>query len=250
MRSRSNTNWRGIDIASYQEGLDFSLVQKAGIQMVYIKATQGLKYVNPFLKQHYKEAKAQGLLIGFYHYFVPNLNATEQAMHFINTIRDMAYELLPALDVEVTSGYSKRGLTEAVHECMNEIQYLSNHIPVLYTYTSFAKDDLVADGISQYPLWIADYNNRGYPGWNPIWNDWVGYQYSSEGDIGGVTVDMDEFTDDIFIGGAPMAEEWKIKIVARGLADGLLTEEHDPDEPVTVAMLLAIIYNGKLKGVI
>jgi lysozyme len=199
MQNRNASNYPGIDISSNQANLDFTAVKAAGIVIVYIKATQGSSYVNPYLKQHYEAAKSQGLKIGFYHYFQPASDPTQQAVFFANAIKDMPYDTIPMLDVEINGSLSARVLSTLVHECLNEINYLTQHIPVLYSYTSFAKDNLIADGISGYPFWPADYNDRGYPGYNSIWDSWVGYQYTDKGNIGGITVDLDEFTADIFI---------------------------------------------------
>jgi lysozyme len=206
MQNRNASNYPGIDISSNQANLDFAAVKTAGIVIVYIKATEGSSYVNPYLKQHYAAAKTQGLMVGFYHYFLPASDPTQQAIFFANTIKDMSYDVMPMLDVEIPGSLSARVLSTLVHECLNEINYLTQHIPVLYTFTAFAKDNLIADGISGYPFWPADYNNAGYPGYNGIWDKWIGYQYSDKGNIGGVTVDMDEFTADIFIdkGSAPI----------------------------------------------
>ena len=51
-----------------------------------------------------------------------------------------------------------------------------------------------------YPLWIAHYGVSN-PGSNPIWNSWVGFQYSSTGSVPGISgnCDMDEFKKGIFL---------------------------------------------------
>lgn len=200
MQPRNAANLKGIDIANYQAGLDFSQVKAAGIDIVYIKATEGIKYVNPYMRQHYQEAKAQDLKVGFYHYFRTDSNPAQQAQHFINTIQGMDYDCLPALDVEELGGYNKQSLSSAVIAAMQSISFATGHTPVIYCNTNYARNYLTAE-VGQYPLWIADYNNTGHPGSNPIWDTWVGYQYTSKGNIGGITVDLDEFTTGILIGG-------------------------------------------------
>ncbi len=250
MQYRNPDYHQGIDIANYQAGINFGLVRESGISIVYIKATEGTTYVNPYLRQHYTEAKAQGLKIGFYHYFHVNKDAVAQMLHFYNTISGLEYDCLPALDVEEAKGMTKAEISKATHAGLNEMAYLTKRRPILYTYTSFVRSNLIADQVNMYPLWIADYNSRGVPGSNPIWDTWVGYQYSSSGNIGGIRVDLDEFTDEIFIVGGGTVEDWKINLVERAVAEGLLTESHDPEQMVPLWMVLAIIYNGKAKGVI
>jgi GH25 family lysozyme M1 (1,4-beta-N-acetylmuramidase) len=60
---------KGIDISAYQPNVDFEKVKAAGIEVVYIKATEGTSYINPYLKKHAAAAKAAGLKVGFYHFF-------------------------------------------------------------------------------------------------------------------------------------------------------------------------------------
>lgn len=41
---------KGIDISSYQQNVDFIKVKNSGVQIVYIKATEGVTYTNPLLE--------------------------------------------------------------------------------------------------------------------------------------------------------------------------------------------------------
>lgn len=151
MQNRNSTNPQGIDISSYQDGLDMSAVKAAGISVVYIKATENLSYVNPYLHEQYSQAKAQGLKVGFYHYFIAGFDASKQAQHFMNAIAGLSYDCRPALDVEETGGYSALSLSKGAKACLDEIQTLSGHQPLLYTYTSFAKTSLVGSYVNAYP---------------------------------------------------------------------------------------------------
>lgn len=198
MQNRNSTNPQGIDVSSYQAGIDFSAIKTSGVSIVYIKATEGTNYINPLLQDFYARAKAQGLKVGFYHFYHPNLDAIAQAQCFINAIKTMAYDCKPVLDVELNGGLNAATLSIKVRSCLNEIEYLTKNRPVIYTFTAFAKSSLVYASVGSFPVWIADYNTTGKPGDNPVWANWVGYQYSDAGKIGGISVDMDEFTSDIF----------------------------------------------------
>jgi lysozyme len=113
----------------------------------------------------------------------------------------MPFDCLPALDVEINGGLQPAALSAAVHSCLNEIEYLLGQTPIIYTYTAFIQQ-LKATFVAQYPVWIADYNGQAAPGANPIWDIWIGYQYSDAGNIGGIVVDLDEFTNSVYVGGA------------------------------------------------
>lgn len=64
----SNNIYQGIDVSRWQRNIDFSLVKNSGIDIVYIKSSEGRSYIDPYFEKNYSEAKANGLKIGFYHY--------------------------------------------------------------------------------------------------------------------------------------------------------------------------------------
>ncbi|HWQ74699.1 MAG TPA: GH25 family lysozyme [Syntrophomonas sp.] len=192
---------KGIDISSYQPSVDFTKVAAAGIEVVYIKATEGTGYTNPYLKTHAAAAQAASLKVGFYHYMTPKsaANAVEQAKYFINTINGLAYDCKLTLDLEVTGNLDKATLNTVAKAFLEQVAALTETTPVLYSYTSFIKTYLTKD-LTTYPLWVADYRS-GAPGVNSVWTDWIGWQYSSTGAVAGINgnVDLDTFTDDILL---------------------------------------------------
>ena len=52
--------YQGIDIFSETNVINWNDVKNSGIQMVYIKATEGINYVNPLMVSQYNGAKTQG----------------------------------------------------------------------------------------------------------------------------------------------------------------------------------------------
>ena len=60
--------YNGIDVSNWQKNINFTEVKNSGVQIVYIKASEGTTFVDPYLEQNYTNAKANGLKIGFYHY--------------------------------------------------------------------------------------------------------------------------------------------------------------------------------------
>ena len=78
---------------------------------------------------------------------------------------------------------------------LEEVKRLTGKDVVVYTYTNFARTSLTSI-LSKYPLWIANYDVTT-PGDNPIWNSWVGFQYSESGTVPGISgyCPLDVFTD-------------------------------------------------------
>lgn len=199
MDTRSEKNFKGIDISHWQGNVDFRKVKMDGIKIVYIKATEGTNFIDNNLNKFYEGAKGQGLNIGFYHYFKPSLDPKEQARHFSKVIENKLYNCRLALDIEVTEGYSKEEITTKAIAFLEEIKRLTGTDVVIYTYTSFANRSLTSK-LATYPLWIAHYNVNA-PGLNKIWNHWIGFQYTDLGMISGINgrCNLDEFTNEILL---------------------------------------------------
>lgn len=208
MQARSTNNIKGIDVSHWQGKIDWGKVKAAGIQVAYMKATEGTTYVDKMLKTNYEGAKKVGIKVGFYHFFRPKneQNAREQARHFVNTVKGMPNDLKHALDIETTEGLSNEALTKCAIAFLEEVKKLTGQDPIVYTYTSFARSRLTS-AVAKYPVWIAHYG-VDKPGDNPIWDRWIGFQYTDKGKVSGIAgnVDMNEFTPDIFVNAAKVEQ--------------------------------------------
>jgi GH25 family lysozyme M1 (1,4-beta-N-acetylmuramidase) len=196
-------NLKGIDISEFQGSVDFAEVKASGIDVVYIKATEGTTYVNPYLKTSWQGAKDAGLYVGFYHFFraKDQDNARQQAQYFVNSISGMTYNCRLVLDIETNEGVSRSDLSTIAKVFLDEVTALTGATPVVYTCPSFISENLDST-LAAYLLWIADYSSDA-PGSNSIWSSWAGWQHSDSGNVSGVTghVDLDVFTNDIFATG-------------------------------------------------
>ncbi len=206
MESRNSSNYKGIDISSWQGNVNFKKVKDGGIEIVYIKATEGISYVNNYFSSSYKNAKEQGLKVGFYHFFLGGIDPKAQARHFVNTIGNREFDCRLAIDIEQTNGLNKTSLTSAAIIFLEEVKRLTSKGIVVYTYTNFARTSLDSR-LGIYPLWIAEYG-VSKPASNPIWNQCVGFQFSSTGQVPGVSgnCDLNEFNEGILLNGQSIPE--------------------------------------------
>jgi len=190
----SNT-FKGIDISHYSGDIDFTKVKAAGIQLVYIKATEGTTYVDNYLGTYYNGAKSAGLKTGFYHFLVGTSSPETQAQNFYNNIKDKQSDLKPVLDVE-TNGFDVMDYTLRF---INEFKKISNMDICIYTYSDFISN--LDNRLAKYTLWEANYykSSSNLPS-NNVWSLRAGQQYTDQGTINGINahVDLDEFTQDIF----------------------------------------------------
>lgn len=202
MKSKFEGIFKGIDISNWQKNVDMKKVKSDGVEIVYCKATESDYFKDSYAKQNYENAKNNGLKVGFYHFFRGDTDAIIQAKYFINYLKEIEainYDLKLCLDIESTDGKDKETLTSMCIDFLEEVKRLTGKEVVVYTYTSFANKNL-DNRLSKYPLWIAHYD-VDTPGWNHIWDDWIGFQYTSSGKISGVNYncDVNSFTEDIIL---------------------------------------------------
>ncbi|WP_250674166.1 GH25 family lysozyme [Paraclostridium ghonii] len=195
---------KGIDISHWTGYVNFKEVANSGVQVVYIKATEGTSYIDPRFKEYYNEAKSEGLKVGFYHFFNTGNTSTpkQQAQHFVNTINGLKPDCKLVLDLEKTGGLSKSKLSKQAIEFLEEVKLLSGLDVAIYTYTNFAQTNLDPQcGLGKYPLWVAQYGASS-PAQNPIWgNNYAGWQYSEAGRVSGVenNIDLNTFNEQILL---------------------------------------------------
>lgn len=199
MRSISEGEYRGIDISNWQGYVDFAKVKDSGISIVYMKVSEGTNYIDSYFSTSYVNAKSNGLTVGFYHFFHGNVDPVAQAQFFVNLIGNRQSDCRLAIDLEVTDGLDAQSLTTNAIEFLKEVERLTGKGTVVYTYTNFARNN-IDSRLGIYPLWIANYG-VDTPGDNPIWSDWVGFQYSNTGSVPGVNgnCDMNVFMSGILL---------------------------------------------------
>ncbi len=64
----SEPRYQGIDVSDWQGYIDYRQVRESGIEVVYIKSSQGSNIKDPYFNINYENAKANGLKVGFYHF--------------------------------------------------------------------------------------------------------------------------------------------------------------------------------------
>lgn len=190
----------GIDIASWQQGIDLS---KVPCDFVICKATQGTGYVNPDYKRAINQADSLGKLTGVYHYIDGTGSAEAEAEHFINAVKDRIGKSILCLDWESEQ-----------NSVWGNLNYLDKVVKAVYNKTGVRP--LIYASLSVFPYEIASQNNCGtwvaqYANMNPTgyqsdpWNnfDCTIRQYSSCGRLPGYDGNLDLNL------GKLTAEQWK-----------------------------------------
>ena len=196
---QSRRRLEGIDVSHWEGRIDFPEVRRAGIRIVYIKASEGDREVDPDFERNYREAQTAGLKIGFYHYLTARTaeEGREQARHFARVIREKQYEACAVMDFEAFCDMVFDLIKEVALAFLRELETLTEKMVAVYSDASNAAN-VFDERLAFYPLWIAEYG-VSQPQMNNDWREWEGWQYTDAGRVRGIegTLDRDYFTEKI-----------------------------------------------------
>lgn len=194
--------YNGIDVSEWQGNIDFGEVARAGIEVVYIRASEGRGYVDPYFRENYEKAKANGLRTGFYHFLTATneAEAKEEAKFFVSNIKGLEPDCRLAMDFEVFDGLDVSTINEISRVFLETVEKLSGKECVIYSDAYNARTVFSKELAEDYPIWVADYFVEE-PESNGKWKFWVGFQYSDRGRVNGIdgNVDRDYFTNGVFL---------------------------------------------------
>ena len=197
----SNTLYEGIDVSSWQQNIDFAAVRNAGIEIVYMKSSEGSSYIDSYFETNYRNAKANGLKVGFYHYVTARTTeqARAQATFFAKVISGKEPDCKLAMDFENFGNLSTTQVNEISRVFLETLENLTNKEVLIYS-NAYSARTIFSSSLSNYPLWVANYG-VSEPGDNGKWSTWVGWQYTDTGKISGISgyVDRDYFTDGVLL---------------------------------------------------
>lgn len=187
-----------IDVSKWQGKVNWDTVRHENheIEGVYIKASEGIGYRDPYLINNAVEATKSGFKVGFYHFATLNNtdvanDAREEAKYFLTVTKNLTVEYPFVLDIERNDSKTpKDKVLLWVKTFFNELEVEGVKDYCLYSYTSFLNENLPANhGLGNVPLWIAAYSdNYKVPnGWIKPWL----WQYSQKGQIIGITGNVD-----------------------------------------------------------
>lgn len=231
----------GIDVSSYQGSSDslgptninWAQVKGDGtVSFAWAKATQGTYYIDADFVYNEVNAKANGVLIGAYHFADPvsdpgTSGADSEASYFLAEagpyIQANGSYMVPMLDAEISSPGTQSAVSAWINEWCQDI--VNNSAtrgialkPIVYTYQSWAAD-YINGPVTQWPLWMASPNGQspqtGAPTATTPWSTWTMWQYG-EVTITGVegAVDADVFNGTIgtltnlIVGGSSVDYFW------------------------------------------
>jgi GH25 family lysozyme M1 (1,4-beta-N-acetylmuramidase) len=189
---------KGIDVSNWQSGINVAAVP---CDFVIIKATQGVKYVNPDCDRVYQVAKRAGKLLGVYHYFSGN-DPVKEADFFVSQTKGYIGEAILVLDWEAGDNKLFSKGQEVAIKFLDRVRELTGVKPLIYMSKSVCRSmDWSKVVAGDYGLWMAQYANNEPTGYQEKpWTDNKGtgafkfvaiHQYTSTGRLKGWSGNLD-----------------------------------------------------------
>jgi lysozyme len=179
----------GIDVSHHQGPIDWAPVKASGQAFVFLKATEGADFRDTRFVENWRDARAEGLVTGAYHFFTFCSPGVAQAENFL-AVAPRDEPMLPfAVDVEFTGNCVG---WESVRQIQTELVAFVEHVreragaaPLLYT-TEDVRLELVPRELQQHSYWV-----RSLWGEPSAEIDWRFWQYSDTGSVPGIRGEVD-----------------------------------------------------------
>ncbi|MDD9724529.1 GH25 family lysozyme [Roseovarius sp. SK2] len=203
-----NYDIHGIDVARFQNDIDWARVAQSGIEFAFIKATEGGDRVDPKFARNWAGAGRAGIPRGAYHFYYFCTPPEVQARWFIRNVPREGGALPPVIDLE-WNPYSPTCTTrppgaEVRRQARVFMDILERHYgqrPIIYTTLEFYRQT----GIGQLneEFWLrstAKTLRTTFPG-----QSWSFWQYTGTGVVPGVAGGVDI---NVFAGNSSTWRRW------------------------------------------
>ncbi len=185
----------GSDVASWQhphhKRIAWPAVRDDGHRFVFIKATEGGNYTNPYFHRDWRGSGAAGIFHGAYHFARPHRrlhSAVAQAHRFVRVAgRAHAHgELPPTLDLETSGGLRPKRLIAWTRTWLHTVTRITGRRPMIYSYHYFWSHQMHRTrAFRHYRLWGASYG-RTPTTFGHTWSHWTFWQFTAGGHVRGI----------------------------------------------------------------
>lgn len=180
----------GIDVSSHNKDIDWKAAKASGVEFAMIRMgyrgyTEGGLATDEYFEKNITEASKQGIKVGVY-FFSQAVNAEEaaqEAAYVIDAIQGYQIDMPVVYDMEFypEETNARANMLTKEERTHNAVVFLENiknagYTPMMYASTGTYDQLFLPGQLTQYPLWIAEYDNVcEYPYTFQIW------QYSENG---------------------------------------------------------------------
>ena len=201
---QSELKYQGIDVSDWQGYINYNQVKNDGIDIVYIKASQGQKIKDPYFELNYENAKANNLKVGFYHFLTAtNIEEAEkEAIFFSSVISGKQVDCKLALDYEQFNDINIEKINQIALAFMKKVEELTKKQVIIYSDLYNSRNTFNSEVANNSELWLAYYGDyRNLENEETSWQYFIGTQYTDVGRVAGINgnVDRDIFSENIFL---------------------------------------------------
>ena len=209
----------GIDVARFQQPLNWGEARVSGVNFAFIKATEGGDLLDPMFQNHWDGAGRAGVARGAYHFYYFCTTPEKQARWFIENVPKAPGMLPPVLDLEwnpFSPTCTLRPPADTVRRnAQTFLSILRAHYgqqPVVYTTPEFyAQNDMGRlRGIEFWLRSTAAHPSEKYPD-----ERWTFWQYTSTGRVPGAAGDIDI---NVYAGSPSSWDNWLSRRQVRQIA--------------------------------
>jgi lysozyme len=170
----------------------------------FAKSSQGTTRVDPRFEEHTTNFKQRTILRGGYHFFrLLNTDVQGEIDNFLNATKAAGIVwsekgvLPPVLDIEPIGtefDHPVKGkiiadrvnIAARAKKWLTTVEAKTGKTPIIYT-TRLIWDEFLKSpkGFERYPLWVADYGGLAAPRLPSTWANYMMWQFSEKGKIGG-----------------------------------------------------------------
>ena len=180
----------GLDCSHHQGRIRWGEVPDM-VAWVAVKTTEGATYCDPRAQENLDGARLVPREVLAYHFARPGNNAPEaEAEH---AVRHCGGARL-VLDLEQSGELKAPELCAWARAWLLRVEQLTGVRPALYTGASFVRHQLGGGTpLAEWDLWLARYPGRRLadPGAIGAWPSWWAWQWTCDGQVPGVTGDVD-----------------------------------------------------------
>jgi len=185
----------GVDVSEFQGSIIWSQVSNpGGKEFAIIRATAGVNTTDSQFAQNAANARAEGLLVGAYHFAYPqSFTAQSEAQKFLSVAS--AYigtgYLPPALDIEDSDSedsypylMGRTALSQWIRDWCAAVKQATGATPMIYT-TRWYANNYFDPSLNVYPFWVPTYSPTDTPpNSTPAnlapWSTWTFQQYEAD----------------------------------------------------------------------
>ena len=184
IRASSEDKYQGIDVSDWQGYIDYNSVKASGIDIVYIKASQGSNIKDAYFDINYENAKANGLKVGFYHFLTATntREAEQEAQFFASVISGKTPDCKLTMDYESFNGVGINEVNNIAMVFLETVKRITNKEVIIYSDLYNSQNTFNSELAQNYELWLAYYDGTDrLKNIGTNWENYIGLQYTDRG---------------------------------------------------------------------